>query len=79
MTASSKVKRTWNNVWKRKPKNYFYRPYISKSSSKHSDESSRIEKKTQKKESDVISWADATKHDLEVQNQGLHLPLANRF
>lgn len=38
MTASSKVKRTWKYVWKRKQKIYFYRLYISKLSSKHSDE-----------------------------------------
>lgn len=36
-------------------------------------------KDSKKKESDMISWADATEYDLEVQNQGLHLPLANSF
>lgn len=38
-----------------------------------------MEKNLKKRESDVMSWADAADYDLEVQNQGLHLPLANKF
>lgn len=79
MTASSKLKRTWKYVWKRQQKIYFHRPYISKLSSKHSDEFPVGQKKILQKKSDVISWADAAKYDLEVQHQGLHLPLANNF
>lgn len=61
-------------------KNYFYGPYISKISSKHSDEFPvGWKQRLKKRERDVISWADVAKYDLEVQNQGLHLSLANNF
>lgn len=50
MAASSKVKRTWKYVWKRQQKIYFHRPYISKLSSKHSDEFPVGQKKLLQKE-----------------------------